>query len=168
MDFEPTFTPINLSRNRLGAQPEPSMTRDQIQQDLNQLHTLHQNIQEAIQNAQLVQDSLIPPTSITNLQMPPPFYPVTTSTQIPPFRTSLPPSSIFVPLDQFLWIEDPPRPQERTCPHCQRTKTIVKNLQDEMRSSGSIWLQSRFCSGTEPPEPTTQNFYSFFLLHSYA
>ncbi|GJS40633.1 retrovirus-related pol polyprotein from transposon TNT 1-94 [Tanacetum coccineum] len=65
--------------------------------------------------------------------MPPPFYPVTTSTQIPPFRTSLPPSSIFVPLDQSLWIEDPPRPQEHTCPHCQRTETVVKNLQDEIR-----------------------------------
>ncbi|GJR03916.1 hypothetical protein Tco_0526900 [Tanacetum coccineum] len=133
MDIEPTFPPINLSTSRLSAQPEPSMTRDQIQQDLNQLYTLHQNIQEAIQNAQLLQDSLIPPTSISNLQMPPPFYPVTTSTQIPPFRTSLHPSSIFVPRDQSLWIEDPPRPQEHTCPHCQRTETIVKNLQDEMR-----------------------------------
>ncbi|GJR71076.1 hypothetical protein Tco_0083441 [Tanacetum coccineum] len=132
MDFKPTFHPINFSRSRLSAQPDLSMTRDQIQQDLNQLHTLHQNIQEAIQNAHLVQDCLIPPTSIPNLQMPPPFYPVTTSTQIPPFR-SLPPSSIFVPLDQSLWIKDPPRPQEHTCLHCQRTKIVVKNLQDEMR-----------------------------------
>ncbi|GJY49277.1 hypothetical protein Tco_0439233, partial [Tanacetum coccineum] len=102
MDFEPTYPDINLSRSRLSAQPEPSMTRDQIQQDLNQVHNLQQNIQEAIQNAQRMQDSLIPPTSITNLQMPPPFYPITTSTQIPPFRTSRPPSSIFVPLDQSL------------------------------------------------------------------
>ncbi|GKA06279.1 hypothetical protein Tco_0685503 [Tanacetum coccineum] len=77
--------------------------------------------------------------------MPPPFYPTTTSTQIPPFGTSLPPSSIFAPLDQSLWIENPPRPQVHTCPHCQRTETIVTNLQDEMRSAGSVQLQSRFC-----------------------
>ncbi|GJU60067.1 hypothetical protein Tco_1237833 [Tanacetum coccineum] len=133
MDFEPSFPPINLSRSRLSAQPEPSMTRDQIHQELNQLHNLERNIQESIQNAQHVQESLIPPTSITNLQMPQPFYPTTTSTQIPPFRSSLPPSSTFVPLDQSLWIENPPRPQVYTCPHCQRTETIVNNFQDEMR-----------------------------------
>ncbi|GJS07633.1 hypothetical protein Tco_0364429 [Tanacetum coccineum] len=74
--------------------------------------------------------------------MPPPFYPITTSTRIPPFRTSLPPSSIFAPLDQSLWIEDPPRPQEHKCPRCQRTETIINNLQDEMRSAGSVQLQS--------------------------
>ncbi|GJT25902.1 retrotransposon protein, putative, ty1-copia subclass [Tanacetum coccineum] len=133
MDFEPTFPPINLSRSRLSAQPEPTITRNQIQQELNQLHTLEQNIQEAIQNAQHVQKSLITPTSITTLQMPPPFYPTTTSTQILPFKTSFPPSITCVPLDQSLWIEDRPRPQVHTCPHCQRTKTIVNNLQDEMR-----------------------------------
>ncbi|GJT92028.1 hypothetical protein Tco_1080873 [Tanacetum coccineum] len=98
MDFKPTYPPI-ISRSKMSAQLEPSMTRDQIQQDLNQLHNLQQNIQEAIQKAQLVQDSLIPPTSITNLQIPPSFYHVTTSIPIPPFRTSLPPSNIFVPLD---------------------------------------------------------------------
>ncbi|GKC28839.1 hypothetical protein Tco_1036133 [Tanacetum coccineum] len=102
IDFKPTFSPINLSRSRLCAQLEPPMTRDKIQQELNQLHTFHQNIQEAIQNAQHVQDSLFPPTSITTIQMLPPFYPITTSTQIPPFRTSLSPSSIFVPLNQSL------------------------------------------------------------------
>ncbi|GJS62114.1 hypothetical protein Tco_0656898 [Tanacetum coccineum] len=80
MDFEPTLPFINLSRSRLSAQPEPSITRNQIQQELNQLYTLEQNIQEAIRNAQHVQESLIPPTSITTLQMPPPFYPTTTST----------------------------------------------------------------------------------------
>ncbi|GKA12300.1 hypothetical protein Tco_0691846 [Tanacetum coccineum] len=133
MDFKPTFPPINLSRSRLSAQPEPSMTRDQIQQELNQLHTFHQNIKEAIQNAQHVQDRLIPHTSITTIQMLPPFYHITTSTQIPPFRTSLPPSSTFVPLDQSLWIEGPPRPQVHTCTHCQRTETIANKLQDEMR-----------------------------------
>ncbi|GJT40347.1 hypothetical protein Tco_0940212 [Tanacetum coccineum] len=110
MNFEPNFTPINLSRSRLSARPEPSMTRDQIIQELSQLHTLEQNIQEAIQNAQQVQESLIPPTSITTLQMPPPFYPTATLTQLPPSGTSLPPSSIFFPLDQSFWIEDPPRP----------------------------------------------------------
>ncbi|GKA91234.1 hypothetical protein Tco_0813104 [Tanacetum coccineum] len=111
MDHKPSSPPINFSRSRLSAQPEPSMTRDEIHQELNQLHTLEQNIQEAIQNAQHVQESLIPPTFITNLQMPPPFYPTSTLTQIPPFRSSLPPSSIFVPLDQSLWIEHPPKPQ---------------------------------------------------------
>ncbi|GKD33103.1 hypothetical protein Tco_1248612 [Tanacetum coccineum] len=54
MNFEPTFPPINLSRSRLSARPEPSMTRDQIHQELSQLHTLEQNIQEAIQNGQQV------------------------------------------------------------------------------------------------------------------
>ncbi|GJT14812.1 hypothetical protein Tco_0873518 [Tanacetum coccineum] len=39
MDNEPSFPPINLSRSRLSDQPEPSMTRDQIHQELNQLHT---------------------------------------------------------------------------------------------------------------------------------
>ncbi|GJW25960.1 hypothetical protein Tco_0039771 [Tanacetum coccineum] len=133
MDFEPTLPPINLFRSRLSAQPEPSITKNQTQQELNQLHTLEENIQEAIRNAQHVQESLIPPTTITTLQMPPPFYPTTTSTQIPPFRTSLSSSSIFSPLDQSLWIENPHRPQVYTCPYCQRTKTIVTNLQDEMR-----------------------------------
>ncbi|GKA60101.1 hypothetical protein Tco_0759414 [Tanacetum coccineum] len=149
MDFEPTFPPINFSRSRLSAQLEPFMTRDQIQQELNQPHTLEQNIQEAIQNAQHVQESLIPPTSITTIQMPSPFYPTSTSTRIPPFRTSLPPSSTFVPLDQSIWIENPLRPQVHTCPRCQRTKTIVNNLQDEMRSASSVRLQSQFCSGNK-------------------
>nr|GEV06174.1 ribonuclease H-like domain-containing protein [Tanacetum cinerariifolium] len=131
--FKPTFPPINLSRRRLSAQPEPFMTRDQIQQELGQLHTLEQNIQEAIRNAQHVQESLIPRTSITTVQLPTPFYPTITSTQIPHFRTSLPPSSTFVPLDQSLWIKDSPRPQVHICPQCQRTETIINNLQDEMR-----------------------------------
>nr|GEV51662.1 reverse transcriptase domain-containing protein [Tanacetum cinerariifolium] len=81
MDFVPTFPPINFSMSRLSAQPEPPMTRDQIQQELNQLHTLEQKIQEAIHNAQHVQESLILPTSITTIQIPPPFYPTTTLTQ---------------------------------------------------------------------------------------
>ncbi|GJT24664.1 ribonuclease H-like domain-containing protein [Tanacetum coccineum] len=65
--------------------------------------------------------------------MPPLFYPTTTSTQIPPFRTSFHPSSTFASLDKSLWIENPPRPQVHSCPHCQRTKTIVINLEDEIR-----------------------------------
>ncbi|GKE11399.1 hypothetical protein Tco_1414950 [Tanacetum coccineum] len=116
MEFEPSFFPINLFRSRLSAQPEPFMSREQIQEELNQLHIFSQNVQEAIQNAQHVQDSLIPPTSITSLQMPPPFYFTTTSsTRIPPFRSSLPPSSTLFPLNKSLWIEDPPRPQEHIC-----------------------------------------------------
>ncbi|GJX74196.1 hypothetical protein Tco_0312791 [Tanacetum coccineum] len=108
MDLELSFPPINLSRSRLSAQLEPLMTREQIQEELNHLYTFSQNVHEAIQNAQHVQDSLIPPTFITAIQMPPPFYPNTTSTTtILPFRTSFPPSSTFVPLDQSLWIKDP-------------------------------------------------------------
>ncbi|GJR37568.1 hypothetical protein Tco_1213252 [Tanacetum coccineum] len=108
MDFKPSFPPINLSRSRL----------------------------KAIQNAQNVQNSLLPPFTTTSSQMPPPHHFTTASTTIiPPFRSSLPPSSTFVPLDQSLWIEGPPipPPQEHTCPHCQRTETIVNNLQNEMR-----------------------------------
>ncbi|GJR90699.1 hypothetical protein Tco_0214710 [Tanacetum coccineum] len=35
MDFEPNFPPINLYNSRLSAQPGTSMTRDQINQELN-------------------------------------------------------------------------------------------------------------------------------------
>nr|GEV13007.1 hypothetical protein [Tanacetum cinerariifolium] len=107
MDFEPTFSPVSLSRSRYSAQLELSMNRDQIHQELNQLYTLEQNIQEAIQNAQHVQESLIPPTSITTIEMPPPFYPTSISTQIPPFGTSLSPSSTFSSLDKSIWIKKP-------------------------------------------------------------
>ncbi|GKC16981.1 hypothetical protein Tco_1013763 [Tanacetum coccineum] len=68
--------------------------------------------------------------------MPPSIHFTTTSTtSILPFRTSFPPSSIFVPLDQSLWMEGPSlsQPQEHTCPHYQRTESIVNNLQNEMR-----------------------------------
>ncbi|GJZ58881.1 hypothetical protein Tco_0614697 [Tanacetum coccineum] len=89
----------------MSAQPETFMSREQVLEELSQLHTFSYNIEEAIQN---VQNSLIPPTSITSLQMPPPFYFTTTSTNtIPPFRTSLSPYSTFVPLDQSLWMEGP-------------------------------------------------------------
>ncbi|GJY16975.1 hypothetical protein Tco_0387397 [Tanacetum coccineum] len=124
MDFELSLPPINLSRSRLSAQLEPFMTRDQIHQELNQLYTLEQNVQKAIQNTQLVQESLIPPTSITTLQMPPPFYPTTTLTQIPSFGTSLPLSNTFAPLDQSLWIENLSRPQVHTCPIAKEPKPL--------------------------------------------
>ncbi|GJR03769.1 hypothetical protein Tco_1338814 [Tanacetum coccineum] len=100
MDFKPSSSPIKLSRSRLSAQPEPLMTREQIQEELNQFQNFSQNVQEAIQTAEHVQDSLIAPTSITSLQIPPPFYYTTTTlTTITPFRTSHPPSNTFIPLD---------------------------------------------------------------------
>ncbi|GJW80479.1 hypothetical protein Tco_0144454 [Tanacetum coccineum] len=137
MEFKPSFPPINLSRSRMSAQPEPFMSRDQVLEELSQLHTFFHNIEEAIQNAQNVQNSLIPPTSITSLQMLPPFHFTTTSTTtIPPFRPSLPPSSTFVRLDQSLWMEGPslPQPQEHSCPYYQCTKTLIYNLRNEMRN----------------------------------
>ncbi|GKE26341.1 hypothetical protein Tco_1441725, partial [Tanacetum coccineum] len=48
MDFEPSFPPINLSRSRLSAQPEPFMSREQVLEELSQLHTFSHNIEEAI------------------------------------------------------------------------------------------------------------------------
>ncbi|GJY21019.1 hypothetical protein Tco_0393585 [Tanacetum coccineum] len=63
----------------------------------------------AIQNAQNVQNSLLPSFTTTSSQMPPipPLFHFTTTstTSIPPFKTSIPPSSTFVPLDQSLWME---------------------------------------------------------------
>ncbi|GJS24901.1 hypothetical protein Tco_0453533 [Tanacetum coccineum] len=118
----------------MSAQPEPLMSKNQVLKELGQLHTFSHNLEEPIQN---VQNSLIPPTSITSLQMPPPFHFTTTSTtSIPPFRPTLPPSNTFIPLDQSIWIEEPstlPLPQEHSCPYCQRTETLIHNLQDEMR-----------------------------------
>ncbi|GJY37045.1 hypothetical protein Tco_0422423 [Tanacetum coccineum] len=82
MDFELSFPLINLSRSTMSAQPEPLISRDQVIEELGQLHTLSHNLEEAIQN---VRDFFIPLTSITSLQMPPPFLFTTTSTSIPPF-----------------------------------------------------------------------------------
>ncbi|GJR35207.1 hypothetical protein Tco_1210891 [Tanacetum coccineum] len=48
-------------------QTTPLTERERIQQEINNLQTFHHNVQEAIQNAQHVQDSLIPPTSITHI-----------------------------------------------------------------------------------------------------
>ncbi|GKB27019.1 hypothetical protein Tco_0866420 [Tanacetum coccineum] len=42
IDHEPSFPPINLSRSRLSAQPEPSMTRDEIHQNLTNFTLLNE------------------------------------------------------------------------------------------------------------------------------
>nr|GEV94484.1 hypothetical protein [Tanacetum cinerariifolium] len=130
MDFEPSIHPINLSNARIRAQLEPFISREQVLHQLNQYQDFDRHIEEAIQNAQQVRDSLIPPNTTFPPQM----------LTIPPFRTSLPPSSTFVPLDQSIWIEGPSilQPQEHTCPQCQRTKTIVNNFQNEMRLLNSL------------------------------
>ncbi|GJT45908.1 hypothetical protein Tco_0954623 [Tanacetum coccineum] len=120
MDFEPSFPPINLSRSRMSAQPEPFLSREQVMQELSQYQDFDHHLEAAIQNVQNVQNSLLPPFTTTFPQIPPPFHYTTTSTTtIPPFRTSLPPSSTFFPLDQSLRRSSIPQPQEYTCPHCQ-------------------------------------------------
>ncbi|GKB02340.1 hypothetical protein Tco_0830429 [Tanacetum coccineum] len=102
MDFEPSFSPINLSRSRLSAQPKPFLCREQGLHQLSQYQDFDRHNEEAIQNAQNVQNSLLPPTSP---QMPPPHHFTTSfTTTIPLFRPSLPPSSTFVPLCRILII----------------------------------------------------------------
>ncbi|GJR17147.1 hypothetical protein Tco_0965674 [Tanacetum coccineum] len=125
IDFERSFHPINLSSAKISAQPEPFISREQVLHQLNQYQDFDCHIEKAIQNAQQVRDSLIPPNTTFPPQM----------STIPPFRTSLPSSSTFVPLNQSLGIEGHsiPSPQEHTCPHCQCTKTIVNNFQNEIR-----------------------------------
>ncbi|GJR79408.1 hypothetical protein Tco_0150193 [Tanacetum coccineum] len=127
--LEPTLPYLNTT-TRTNTQPKE---KERIQQEINNLQSFNQNVQEAIQNAQYVQDSLIPPTSITHVQLPPPFYPITASIQTPPFDPSFPPPSTFGPIDQTLWLEQPPKPQDHTCPHCQKTETIINNFQTETR-----------------------------------
>ena len=83
------------------------MERENINQEIQNLQTFHQNVEEAIQNAQYVQDSLIPPTSITHVNLPPPFLPTTTPIQTPLFNPSFPPPSTFGPIDQTLLLEQP-------------------------------------------------------------
>ncbi|GKC02674.1 hypothetical protein Tco_0994284 [Tanacetum coccineum] len=108
MDFEPSLPPINLSRSRMSAQPEPFLNRKQVMQELSQYQDFDHHLEAAIQNVQNVQNSLLPSFITTFPQMPPPFHYTTTSTTtIPPFKTSLPPSSTFVPLDQSLRMEGP-------------------------------------------------------------
>ncbi|GKE18456.1 hypothetical protein Tco_1426033 [Tanacetum coccineum] len=112
MDFEPSFPLINLFKSRMSAQPEPFLSREQGMQEVSQYQDFDHHLEAAIQNAQNVQNSLLPPFTTTFPQMPPPFHFTTTSTTtILPFRTSLPPSSTFVPLDQSLWMEGPSIPQ---------------------------------------------------------
>ncbi|GJW32493.1 hypothetical protein Tco_0052525 [Tanacetum coccineum] len=100
MDFEPSLYPINLLNARISAQLKPFLSREQVLQQLNQYQDFDRHSEEAIQNAQQVRDSLIPPNTTFPPQM----------STIPPFRTSLPPSNTFFPLDQSLWIEGPSIP----------------------------------------------------------
>ncbi|GJV91770.1 hypothetical protein Tco_1539583 [Tanacetum coccineum] len=141
MDFKLSFPPIDLSRSRMCAQPKPFLSRDQVMQQLSQYQDFNRHLEAVIQNSQNVQNSLLPLFTTTSPQMPSPInFTTTFTTSIPPFRTSHPPSSTFVPLDQSLWMEGPSfsQLQEYIYLHCQRTKSIVNNLQNEMRSAGSI------------------------------
>ncbi|GJW97556.1 hypothetical protein Tco_0179364 [Tanacetum coccineum] len=99
---EPTIPSLPPNSHQVNAQTNPSVEREIIQQEIHNLQAFHQNIQEAIHNAQHVQDSLIPPTSITHIQIPPPFYPTSTPIQTPPYGPSFPPPNGFGPLDQSL------------------------------------------------------------------
>ncbi|GJY02869.1 hypothetical protein Tco_0361021 [Tanacetum coccineum] len=97
IDFEPFFPPINLSRrgSRMIAQLEPFMSRDQVMQELGQIHEFSHHLEAAIQNAQSVQDSLFPPFTSIPSQIPPqpPLFHFTTTytTTIPPFIQILSP-----------------------------------------------------------------------------
>ncbi|GKE07792.1 hypothetical protein Tco_1411343 [Tanacetum coccineum] len=84
MDFEPSFPPINLSRSRLSAQPEPFLNKEQVLHQLSQYQDFDHHIEESIQNAQNVQNSLLPPFTTTSLQMPPPHHFTTSSTTTTP------------------------------------------------------------------------------------
>ncbi|GJW67310.1 hypothetical protein Tco_0121734 [Tanacetum coccineum] len=105
MNFKPFFPPINISRrgSRMSAQPVPFMSRDQVVQELGQLHDSSHNLESANQNAQSVQDGLLPPFPSIPSQVPPlpPLFHFTTTsiTSILPFRLILLPSNTFVPLD---------------------------------------------------------------------
>ncbi|GJU99301.1 hypothetical protein Tco_1328572 [Tanacetum coccineum] len=72
MDFKPFFPLINLFRrgSRMSAQPEPLMSRDQVLQQLGQLYDFSNNLEAAIQNAQNVQDSLLPHLTTTSSPIP--------------------------------------------------------------------------------------------------
>ncbi|GJR12554.1 hypothetical protein Tco_0795206 [Tanacetum coccineum] len=80
MEFEPSFPPINIFRNRMSAQHEPLLSRDQVVQELRQYQEFKHHLEAAIQNAQNVQNSLLPPFTTISPQMPP----------IPPPSTSPP------------------------------------------------------------------------------
>nr|GEX77765.1 hypothetical protein [Tanacetum cinerariifolium] len=65
IDFEPFFSTINLSRrgSRMSAQPEPLLSREQVLQELSQHQALSHHLEATIQNAQNMQDSLLPSLS---------------------------------------------------------------------------------------------------------
>ena len=130
---EPTIPTLNPISHQNHAQPNSSNEMMDIHQEIQNHQTLHQNIEEAIQNAQHVQESLIPPTSITHVYLPPPFPPTTTQIQTPPFDPMFPLPNVFDPIDQTLWINQPPKPQEHTCPHCERTEAMINSFQAETR-----------------------------------
>ncbi|GKA19330.1 hypothetical protein Tco_0699245 [Tanacetum coccineum] len=157
MNFEPSFHHINLQSARISAQPEPFLSQEQVLDQLSQYQDFNRHIEEAIQNAQQVRDSLIPPNTTFPPQM----------STIRPFRTSLPPPITFVPLDQSLWIEGPPiaPPQEHTCPHCQRTKTIVNNFQNkisQVKDNKIDLLVQQYEQFTIPKEESIDNGFSRF------
>ncbi|GJR68227.1 hypothetical protein Tco_0014292 [Tanacetum coccineum] len=145
MDFEPSFPPINLSRSRLSAQPEPFLSREQVFHQLSQYQDFNRHIEEAIRNTQNVQNSLLPPFTTTSTQMPPQYhFTATYTTKIPPFRSSFPPSTTFVPLDQSLWIEGPFIP-----PLQEYTLYILNKL-----ISAKIGLANFFCREPVPSSCT--------------
>ncbi|GJV85852.1 hypothetical protein Tco_1525750 [Tanacetum coccineum] len=106
--IEPTLPSPNL--------PNPSMERENIEQEIQNLQTFHQNVQEAIQNAQYVQDNLIPPTSlVSHVQL-------LTLFSISPLYPKLLFSgdhslhqAIFGLLDQKPSLEQPTKPQGSYC-----------------------------------------------------
>ncbi|GJR39729.1 hypothetical protein Tco_1215413 [Tanacetum coccineum] len=53
MDFEPFFSPINLSRrgSRMSPQPEPILSRDQVLQELGQYQDFTYHLEAVIQTA---------------------------------------------------------------------------------------------------------------------
>ncbi|GJY60601.1 hypothetical protein Tco_0461258 [Tanacetum coccineum] len=133
---EPTIPSLNPNSHQVNTQPNPFVEREIIQQEIHNLQAYHHNIQVAINNAQHVQDSLIPPTSITHIQIPPPFYPISTSIQTPPYGPSFSPPNVFGPLDQSLGLNEPPQPlitQAIPLPHCQKTEHIINNFQTETK-----------------------------------
>ncbi|GKA13151.1 hypothetical protein Tco_0692797 [Tanacetum coccineum] len=75
MNFEPSFRPINLLNDRISDQTEPLLSKEQVLHQLNHYQDFDHHIEEAIENAQQVRDSLIPPNTT---------FPPQVST-IPPF-----------------------------------------------------------------------------------
>ncbi|GJU72021.1 hypothetical protein Tco_1263426 [Tanacetum coccineum] len=52
IDIEPSFSPFNLSRSRLSAQPKSFLSKEQVLDQLSQYQDFDRHIEEAIQNAQ--------------------------------------------------------------------------------------------------------------------